>query len=212
MNYGHLPDDLGLIDLAPVEMMFWMYCPIRTPSDGLVIPDTLRQFSPIVRAALRDEQERGEAYSYAYLAAKTLWVSGEHIGNRPGWHSDGFGTDDVNYVWYDRAATQFLSDYFELPDDCSDAMAIMAERAAGKGLVCFRDKHLLRLTPSVIHRSPVGFEPGMRTFVKVSLSNDRYNLEGNSINHRLTERWPLVPRLAERNHPARAAEAADAQS
>ena len=31
MIYGALPKDLGLIDLSPVEMMFWMYCPISTP-------------------------------------------------------------------------------------------------------------------------------------------------------------------------------------
>ena len=26
--YGAPPVDLGLIDLSPVEMMFWLYCPI----------------------------------------------------------------------------------------------------------------------------------------------------------------------------------------
>ncbi|WP_259384425.1 hypothetical protein, partial [Bacillus thuringiensis] len=58
-----------------------------------------------------------------------------------------------------------------------------------------------RLDQRVIHRSPVNFEAGMRTFVKVSISADRYDLEGNSINHLLPDRWPLRPRQVERNHP-----------
>lgn len=133
---------------------------------------------------------------------QTLWVSGENIGNRPGWHSDGFRTNDVNYIWYDRGPTQFYADSFDLSDDCLDAMTVMEERAHGPELVEYPDKHLLRLTPSCIHRCPVSLTPGMRTFVKISVSKDRYNLEGNSINHGLNERWPLISRGVERNHPA----------
>lgn len=202
MTYGDLPEDLGLIDLSPVEMLFWMYCPISTPGKGYFLPDNLIQFWPIVLAAA--QREPTSVDQYVYLTAKTLWVAGDYIGNRPGWHSDGFGTNDVNYVWCDRAPTEFFADAFTLPDDCQDAMAQMTARAEGKTLVTYPDKHLLRLTPSVIHRAPATFEEGMRTFVKVSISPDRYNLEGNSINHRLAERWPLVPRDVVRNHPVRA--------
>lgn len=200
MIYGALPEDLGLVDLSPTEMMFWMYCPIQTPRLGMAIPDNLRQFIPIVDAALW--REDGAEGRYVYLTAKTLWVSGDNIGNRPGWHSDGFGTDDINYIWYDRAPTEFIKDSFTLPDDCADSMAEMAVRATRCDPITYPDKHLLRLTSAVIHRSPVHFEPGMRTFVKVSISRDRYNLQGNSVNHGLRERWPLVPRQPERNHPA----------
>ncbi|MGK2908552.1 MAG: hypothetical protein ACSLE1_01910 [Sphingobium sp.] len=201
MIYGSLPQDLGLIDLSPVEMMFWMYCPISTPQEGIRLPDNLRSFEPLV-AAVHNYDWDHFTERYVYLTAKTLWVSGDFIGNRPGWHSDGFGTNDVNYIWYDRAPTEFFEDGFQLPEDCSDAMAQMEDRANGKSIVTYPAKHLLRLTPHVIHRSPVGFEPGMRTFVKVSVSKDRYNLEGNSVNHKLSERWPLLPRQVERNHTA----------
>jgi len=202
MTYGALPHDLGLIDISPVEMMFWLYCPISTPTEATVLPDNLVQFRPIIDRVMRDDPDR-YCDSYVYLTAKTLFVQGDYIGNRPGWHSDGFGTEDVNYVWADRAPTEFYGDSFTLPDDCDVAMDIMAQRAAAADLVTYPDKHLLKLTPAVIHRSPVHFAPGMRTFVKVSVSADRYNLIGNSINHGLTERWPLLPRLPERNHPMR---------
>uniref|UniRef100_UPI002175E758 hypothetical protein n=1 Tax=Bacillus thuringiensis TaxID=1428 RepID=UPI002175E758 len=124
MIYGALPADLGKVDISPVEMMFWMYCPIAVPNGMMAIPDNLRQFMPIIHAI--------EAYDYdafvgryVYLTAKTLWVSGDYIGNRPGWHSDGFGTSDVNYIWCDRAPTEFIEDALEVPTDCADAMALM---------------------------------------------------------------------------------------
>jgi hypothetical protein len=199
-TYGDLPKDLGLVDLSPTEMMFWLYCPISTPREATELPPNLVQFRPIVDAVIAQGVDH-YCDSYVYITAKTLWVEGGYIGNRPGWHSDGFGTDDVNYIWYDRAPTEFFQDRFDLPDDCADAMARMEARAASAKIVTYPAKHLLRLTPSVIHRSPVGFAPGMRTFVKVSVSADQYNLEGNSINHGLAERWPLVPRAEVRNHP-----------
>ena len=116
MIYGDLPEDLGCVDISPVEMMFWMYCPVSTPKETTVLPPNLRQFDPILdRVCARDTDRYADGY--VYLTAKTLWVSGDNIGNRPGWHSDGFGTDDVNYIWYDRAPTEFISDNFTLPDD-----------------------------------------------------------------------------------------------
>ncbi len=202
MLYGNLPVDVGFVDAPTDEMLFWMYCPISLPgSDMTILPRNLRQFKPITAAA---EAFEGARYknSYVYITAKTLWVSGEYIGNRPGWHSDGFGTDDINFIWYDRAPTEFIEDSFTLPDNCADSIVIMTERAEGKELVTYPDKHLLRLDPTVVHRCPVDFAPGLRTFVKISISDDRYDLLGNSINHELAVHWNLVPRSCERNHPS----------
>lgn len=203
MIYGDLPEDLGRIDLPTDEMMFWMYCPVSTPGEGWTIPDNLKQFTLLLeRVWWHDEQRAVE--SYIYLTAKTLWATPSNPGNRPGWHSDGFGTDDVNFIWYDRAPTEFYSDSFELPENCADAIAIMTERAEGAALVTYPERHLLRLTPSCIHRVAAEFDPGMRTFLKISVSKDRYNLVGNARNHGLREtHWPLLPRLGERNHPCR---------
>lgn len=210
MRYGKLPTDLGLIDITPTEMMFWMYCPISVPGMwGYKIPDNLKQFDRILFGVWKDLRPRVRFMtgSYVYITAKTLWVSGDFIGNRPGWHSDGFGTDDLNYIWCDRAPTEFIETDVELSTDCTKSMeemeALGNNEAYWGNLVTFPDKHLLKLDPSVIHRSPVSFEAGMRTFVKVSISKDRYDLIGNSINHELpASRWPLVEREAVRNHPS----------
>lgn len=204
MLYGACPEDLGLIDLSPVEMMFWLYCPIKTPESLTTLPANLRQFQPILDAIVERDPDR-YADEYIYLTAKTLFMAEGATPNRPGRHSDGFGTNDINYIWYDRAPTVFISGAWPLPDDCDAALKRMAEMAAISGRQTYPDKHLLRLTPEVIHRAPEGVSAGVRTFVKVSISPDRYNLAGNSINHALGERWPLLAREAQRNHPARAA-------
>lgn len=200
MLYGDLPFDAGPIDLPTSEMMFWLYCPVSVPGKGLFLPDNLIQFGSMMDAIWEHDRDLCRD-SYIYLTAKTLYISEGATPNRPGWHSDGFGTEDVNWIWYDRAPTQFFEDSFALPDDCTDSMEQMTERAAAAELIEYPCRHLLRLTPSVIHRVNPVCPQGMRTFLKVSISADRYNLEGNSVNHHLPERWPNLPRSDGRNHP-----------
>lgn len=208
---GDAPTDLGLIDLSPSEMMFWMYLPISIPNyHNFLLPDNLKQFGEIV-LAVKEDCPSSFFMRYVYITVKTVWVEGDYIGNRPGWHIDGYGTDDVNYIWSDRAPTVFLTNRnrWMLSEDCDESLQQMekigryAEAYQHQGLRTYPDKHLLRLDNTVLHRSPTGFEPGMRTFVKVSLSTDQYNLKGNSVNHHLPEtHWPLVDRQEVRNHPA----------
>jgi hypothetical protein len=209
---GNPPKDLGFVDLNPVEMMFWLYTPISTPGmdKGYVLPPNLQQFEQIVRRA-RLSDPLAFRDGFVYLTAKTLFVSGEYIGNRPGWHCDGFGTDDLNFIWADRAPTEFITSpkhkLFTISADCDRSMEQMEQigkLSEGLNLIeTYPDKHLLRLDRTVIHRSPVNFETGMRTFVKVSISKDRYDLIGNAINHSLLcFSEPRVPRRESRNHPA----------
>lgn len=203
-EYGFPPVDLGRVDLAPVEMMFWLYCPVKLiGSTETVIPTNLMQFLPLLEQVKDDCRNRWRE-NYVYLTAKTLWVSPENPGNRPGWHSDGFMTDDLNYVWSDRDGTLFWEP--EQPcaftQDHVASLAEMATAASAGPTKQYPDKHLLRLDESVIHRVADFAAPAMRSFVKISISRHRYNLVGNSINHLLPVNWDLAPRAAERNHPA----------
>lgn len=206
---GSLPVDLGHYDLSPDEMMFWMYLPISVPhSYDIAVPHNLQAFKPLIHAVTAYDPS-AFFLRYAYLTAKTLWVGDRYIGNRPGWHIDGYGTDDINFIWSDRAPTEFIETDVRLSDDCDVSLREMGSigvvHRALKKIVTYPDKHLLRLDNTVIHRSPECFTPGMRTFFKLSLSKDRYNLKGNAINHLLPEtHWPLVDREAVRNHPATA--------
>lgn len=198
--YGSLPEDLGPLALPTDEMLLWLNCPVSVPGSARTwIPDNLYQFSPMLQA-IRTYDHDHFVDNYVYITAKTFYVPEGAPPNRPGWHSDGFGTDDVNWIWYDRAPTQFFEGRFTLPSDCEDSMLEMARQASYNQIIEFPNRHLLRLTPEVIHRvNPHCFE-GMRTFIKVSLSKDRYDLLGNSLNHDLPEAWPLYPRSPERNH------------
>jgi hypothetical protein len=209
--YGNPPIDLGLVDLCPEEMLFWLYCPIKVPGGALVIPPNLEKFRPIVSAVLShmvgDEQDAHKwQSSYVYLTAKTLFVTADNPGNRPGWHSDGFMTDDLNFIWYDGNPTLFWEP-FRLVNFTPDDKASMREMEAIAEInprfhQTHPNKHLLRLDETVIHRVADVDTPRVRTFVKVSISRDKYNLVGNSINHGLDLGWDYVARAEERNQPA----------
>lgn len=205
-KYGVRPGDLGFADFTFKEMMFWLYCPIKIRRrEPTIIPDNLSQFKPLV-SMVRDVLSGDRWFdSYIYLTAKTLWVTADNPGNRPGWHSDGFMSDDLNFVWSDCNGTLFWEPDI-LVDFTQDHVASLAEmeKAAEPDTeyhVTYPDKHLLMLDERVIHRVADVKKPGMRTFVKISVSKSRYNLVGNSINHNLGTDWEYVERAEERNHP-----------
>jgi hypothetical protein len=203
--YGTLPDDLGLIDISPVEMMCWLYLPISLAnSRDIELPPNLEPFWPIIDAVI-DDLGNGIIDKYIYITAKTLYVTPENSGNRPGWHSDGFMTDDINYIWSDSSPTVFwkADNCIALPQDHTKSMEAMTAAADNTGSqVTFSDKHLLRLDQRHIHKVGERTTSGMRTFVKVSVSKHLYAHVGNSINHALSYTLPSVQRSAERNCPA----------
>lgn len=201
--YGASPVDLGLIDIYPCEFMFWLYCPIKLPGSGFVIPSNLdpyRCMLPLVREDCRDRWDD----SYVYITAKTLHCTPDNPGNRPGWHSDGFLTDDLNYIWADANPTVFWENETRV-GFTADHTASLREMDA----VCEPDvdnhrrypkRHLLRLDQTVLHKVDTNIEAGIRTFVKISVSRHRYALAGNSINHALPG-WEYKTRGVERNCP-----------
>ncbi len=203
-EYGLPPIDLGRVDLAPVEMMFWLYCPVKmTGCTETAVPENLLQFTPLLEL-VRDDCRYRWRENYVYLTAKTLWVTQENPGNRPGWHSDGFMTDDLNYVWSDRDGTFFWepATTCDFAQDHEISLGEMGAAASKGPIVTYPDKHLLRLDESVIHRVADFPSSRVRTFVKISVSSHKYNLVGNSINHLLPNDWYFAPRATERNHPA----------
>ncbi len=204
--YGALPIDLGAIDIRPSEMMFWLYCPIKLPGMSATLPpENLGQFAPIWMAARENAKDRW-LDSFVYVTAKTLWVTPENPGNRPGWHSDGFLTDDLNYIWSDANPTTFFDagdQRFSFSADHATSlpeMDALCEPDPIKHLT-YSNRHLLRLDQTVLHKVSTDIRSGLRTFVKVSVSQHRYALRGNSINHGLAPDWSYANRGENRNHP-----------
>ncbi len=204
--YGQEPRDLGSYTLEPTEMMFYLYLPIIMPGDaGIHIPDRLRFLDRLTIAVIQDIREHlGEPAwkkHYVYITAKTMWVEPGNPGNRPGWHADGFGSDgDLNYIWHDMNPTEFcVQDFENVPTDDAGMLEAIESAVDMRNIRIYPNGHLLRLDESVIHRVSPVINPGVRTFIKYSVSKHKYNLVGNSHNHLILYDWIMYKRAEDRN-------------
>lgn len=108
MKYGQLPEIIGIYQVKGQEMMFYQYLPIKIRGDVRLMyePRLRNHFGGIVEACMVDFMKKygHDEYfeSYMYLTAKCMYQSKNSSFNRFGWHSDGFMTDDVNYIWCNR--------------------------------------------------------------------------------------------------------------
>lgn len=81
------------------------------------------------------------------------------------------------------------------------SLAEMGLQAIPENDIKFRENELLRLNQFNIHRVDTFMTCGMRTFLKVSFSKDKYDLIGNSHNSLMDYNWEMRERKAERNIP-----------
>lgn len=201
--YGELPEIIGgfEIDTSNAEMCFVQYLPIRLPlqKPSIVIPDNLKCYEWLVQNAVYSEYLRGGNQPYIYLTVKRVYGT----GNREGWHCDGFGTDDVNYIWYDSHPTEFYTgEPLVLPHSHRDSMLKMSEELYKTNkLKKYPCNTLIRMTQSSIHRVNPEVFTGLRTFVKISFSDSKYNLKGNAHNYLLDYEWEMHERKVDRNDP-----------
>lgn len=216
------PELIGSYEVENPEMMFCMYLPIKFAGDSKrYLPGNLSPYKDIINSSFNDYtslmyekfrkdtvtlRDRISMFSkhmdetYVYITVKHLHVSPRYSGNRGGWHIDGFGTQDINYIWTDKFPTEFCLQDFNLSDDCEESLREMEEQARVGNIATFPEKSLLRLNSSVVHRVPEIKESGMRTFVKISFSKEKYNLVGNAHNYMKTYKWEMIERKENRNH------------
>lgn len=206
-TYGAAPVSLGTYDLDFHEYMHYLYLPIKVPEEGelVIFPERLGFAADMIRDAIRSETTRGNRWTHIYVTARRGFATPGNPLNRPGWHSDGFGTPDINYVWTDRYPTLFaVQDFHGISDGHAESARQFEEQVDPDRIVTYADCVLQRLDASVIHTAPEIPAPGGdRSFFKISFSNSRYNLLGNSHNHLLDYDWPMHPRAVVRNDPAR---------
>jgi hypothetical protein len=132
---------------------------------------------------------------------KTMFVQPGQPGNREGWHADGFGSGgDINYIWCDKNPTEFaIGEFGEISTDDQISMQQMAENADRSFITTYPVNTLLRLDEAVVHRVSEFVEPGVRRFVKITISRHIFNNEGNSRNYALEYNWMMIPRDTSRN-------------
>jgi len=206
MRYGELPKPIGLFEVSCKEMMFYQYLPIKLIHQVKPIyEERLRCFDELIGTICCDYiGEFGlDNYvnSYCYLTAKYMYQPPNCSFNRTGWHSDGFMTDDINYVWCDKHATVFNKSEFNLTQDDFISMQEMDLQAVAENDITGNDCQLIRLNQFNIHKVNESHYNGMRTFLKVSFSKDKYDLIGNSKNYLLNYDWQMRDRNNSRNIP-----------
>lgn len=206
MKYGELPTNLGVHEVLCSEMMFYQYLPIKMIGETQPIyEDRLKCFDKLVGVICCDYIGTYglDKYveSFVYLTAKHAYQNPGCSYNRPGYHADGFMTEDVNYIWSDKCPTIFNKTKFVLSMDDSGSLVEMEQQAVKENEVTYPVNSLLRLDQYNIHKV-ADIEVGcMRTFIKISISKDRYDLSGNSHNYLIYYKWEMKERKIERNIP-----------
>lgn len=207
-KYGELPKNLGIVNIDCKEMMFYQYLPVKLPGQlNPIVEDRLEPFMKVGGMCccdfIADFGLDKFTDSYVYLSVKNMFVSPDSNYNRPGWHSDGFLSDDINYIWCNKFPTVFNTSEFNLTKNHTTSMLEMEKQALPENDFTFLPNELVRLDQYNIHRVADATEKGMRLFVKVSISKDKYNLAGNSHNFELNYNWEMLDRSLERNHPSK---------
>lgn len=209
MKYGNPPKMIGHFPLSFPEVMYYLYLPLKVPGvDKMEFGDDFARLKPLGRMlyAIYEDDKEFWNQCYVYATVKRMVVGNGITPNRPGWHADGFGTDDRNYIWYDSVPTVFnMTPNLHISNDHLLSLEQFEKQVDPRYDAVYPCEHLLRLDPSVVHR--VGDTPAdtvMRTFVKISLSKNQYNLKDNSINQVLSKGWKFYDRSIVRNDPTAA--------
>ena len=191
---GGNPKMIKTIKLDPQEYCNILYLPIYIEWQGFKIPKRVMPYLPIIK-------EIPVEYNYMYITIKHQYVEAQGYGNRPGWHVDGFLSNNKEYVWCSREPTEYISisEYEEVAEH-ETALENFNRLGTARRIQSLHPETLYFLGKT-IHRTPKIIEGGVRTFVKISCSNEKFNLKGNAVNELLKYKWKYYDREITRNHP-----------
>jgi hypothetical protein len=195
--YGEPPIYLGhgYFDLS--EVMYYLYLPVAM-GGNIHLPPNIECCRPLIKRCL---ESAPRSYAYAYISARKGWATPDNPLNRPGWHCDGFGTDDMNFVWWVGPGTRFaIQPFSDISSDHVHSLRQFEMQVTEQTVESYPERGLYALTPYVVHATPLIEAPGcMRQYVKISLSDHQYNLENNSHNYLFDYDWPMNQREIVRN-------------
>lgn len=205
-RYGELPKVIDVIPTLCNEMLFYQDMLIKQKrSTQFLIEPRLDNYNRIIQSAVNDFISIFgiEEYlnTYVYLSAKNLFQPMREPYNRPGWHTDGFMSNDITYIWCDSNPTIFNHSKFTLTQDHVKSILEMEEQANPENNMSYLENTLIRINQYNVHKVADVEEARMRAFVKVSFSRDKFDLIGNTHNYELTYDWQMKPRNQNRNVP-----------
>lgn len=204
MKYGQLPLQLGEINIVDSRENFkCLYLPIKMKNDWLFkTPSSLDVYQPIIEKIRKTEGIYGMVNKYVYITVKNTPVKKGEYHKREGWHCDGFLSDDITYIWSNVIPTIFNMGDFNIKFDHKISMEQFEEQAKDENNITFGENKLLRLNPYVVHKvQQADKDYKQRIFVKVNISEHKYNLAGNTHNDLFNYSWKMWPRNIVRNDP-----------
>lgn len=205
-RYGQLPEDLGKFNINVEEMFFYQDMLIKDIRySTIMIEERLWIFNDLIEHVISDYiKEFGiESYinTYMYVSAKHLFQPVREPFNRPGWHCDGYMTDDINYIWSNTSPTIFNYSEFNLTQHHAISIQEMEEQAREENNISYPDNTLIKINQFNVHKVADVEKAGMRAFVKITFSKDKYDLKGNTKNYLLDYNWNFRDRNMDRNVP-----------
>jgi len=205
-RYGQLPKVVDYIECINEQMMFYQDMPIKFPKDiSCKIEKRLMNYYEVISSSCNNFIEtfgmKEYESRYVYVSVKYLFQKKDCSYNRMGWHSDGFMSDDITYIWSDKFPTIFNTSNFVLTQNHEASLKEMQEQADEKNNTNYLENTLVRINQYNIHKVADVTEDGMRSFVKVSFSKDKFDLLGNSHNYELEYKWDMKLRNTNRNVP-----------
>jgi hypothetical protein len=198
--YGKLPKIISSTIVKDNVSKYYLYLPIKMKeSKDIRVYKSLEPYLNLVELV---ENDICLVDKYVYLSVEVGPIKFGVTQKREGWHSDGFLSDDINYLWYDQVPTTFNKTKFIVPDDHIKSMECFNEQALDINNVYYPINTLLKVDQYCIHKATIPNESlHQRTFVKISVSNHKYNLKGNSHNDLFNYNWKMYDRKLVRNHP-----------
>lgn len=206
-HYGIAPELIGRprVGIPYNDSKYYLYLPIKMAGNPFFrVPEEFYAFQEIIAMAVNAECRRQTCINhlYVYISIETSPLKAGIYQKRPGWHADGFLTDDVNYVWYDALPTEFCVQDFDITQCHTTSMKQFEEQARNENIVTYEAFNLIRMDQRHVHRTALPTENRhSRTFVKISFSKHKYNLKGNSVNSLFNYDWKMHDRNEVRNCP-----------
>lgn len=167
------------------------------------IPENIRPgvFKAIEAVYALDPELYGIPYN-CYLTLKHEYVNPGSTGTRPGWHIDGFMSDQKNFIWSDCLPTQVVLGEFDLTLNHDISLTEMEQQSEGKLLANLKPNVLYSLDQEAVHAPVINNTgaPILRTFLKLTYTQDKFNCTKNAWNYMLPHiRGTELPGVT-RNH------------
>lgn len=207
--YSNIPVGIKAeYDVSELEYCNIVYmCIKQAGCSEYQIPSNLE---PIVNQVIGDIYKLNENLydddwtKYCYLTIKKMYVQPNTLGNREGFHIDGFKSDQENFIWSDNSAipTEVAVGGFYLTNDHDKSLLEMHVQSS------YMFKHqldvntLYELDQTCVHRPTVNNtnKAILRTFIKITYSKELFNCYGNAWNYKLSHIKPNRNRNEHRNH------------